>query len=66
MSVIHNKIEYDCQCHSYCDQKTYIRTEEDGSGITTIFFNDHVNGENSVSLNSTDVDHLRLLLSKIK
>lgn len=65
MSIIHNKIEYDCECYSFCNKKTYIRTEQDNSGNTTFFFDTHGAGEEQICLNDKDIEILKLALQQL-
>lgn len=65
MITIHNKIEYDCECHSYCNEGTYIRTEQDASGYTTFFFGNHDGKEEHLCLNDRDIHHLKIILNNI-
>jgi len=65
MSIIHNKIEYDCECHSYCLGMTYIRTEQDAVGYTTFFFGNHDCEEESVCLNDKDIEVLKKIINKL-
>lgn len=65
MSIIYNKIEYNCECHSFCNEITYISTEQDNSGYTTFYFDSHGVGKNQICLNDKDIEILKQIINEL-
>lgn len=42
MSIILTKHIYDCQCHPFCNEKSYFKTEIDNVGNTLLYQAMHV------------------------